>query len=100
MLPIIAIIGRPNVGKSTLFNALTRTKNALVFDQPGVTRDRQYGLGKVGPRPYQVIDTGGWQSAADDSIDALSNQQVEEAINEADYLLFVVDAQEGLTALD
>ena len=59
MLPVIALIGRPNVGKSTLFNRLTRSRDALVADFPGLTRDRQYGFGKVGPVPYIVVDTGG-----------------------------------------
>ena len=59
MLPVIALVGRPNVGKSTLFNSLTRTRNALVADLPGLTRDRQYGIGQRGPRPYVVVDTGG-----------------------------------------
>ena len=59
MLPVIALVGRPNVGKSTLFNLLTRSRDALVADVPGLTRDRQYGFGKLGPRPYVVVDTGG-----------------------------------------
>ena len=65
MLPVIAIVGRPNVGKSTLFNALTRTRDALVADMPGVTRDRQYGICQVGPSPFVLVDTGGLVSGAD-----------------------------------
>ncbi len=100
MLPLIAIIGRPNVGKSTLFNALTQTRDALVVDMPGVTRDRQYGRGAIGDRPYLVVDTGGIETAASDEVVNFTNQQVELAIQEADKLLFVVDAKVGLTAAD
>lgn len=94
MLPVIALVGRPNVGKSTLFNTLTQTRNALVVDLPGTTRDRQYGEGKMGERPYIVIDTGGVD--ADDSI----NQQSWQAVAEADVVLLIVDAQAGLTHAD
>jgi len=99
MLPVVALVGRPNVGKSTLFNALTRTRDALVADVPGVTRDRQYGYGKVGPAPYVVIDTGGIveQPAG---IEAPMRQQTERAVAEADVLVLIVDARSGITAQD
>lgn len=100
MLPIITIIGRPNVGKSTLFNCLTRTRNALVADFPGVTRDRQYGRGVMGDRPYWVVDTGGIVEAADPQMAKLVEKQVQQAIEEADKILFLVDAHSGLTAAD
>lgn len=99
MLPVIALIGRPNVGKSTLFNRLTRTRNALVADVPGLTRDRQYGVGRLGPRPYIVVDTGGLNTAPT-GIEALMERQVQRAIDEADHLLFLVDAKDGCTPED
>ncbi|MFK7886013.1 MAG: ribosome biogenesis GTPase Der [Gammaproteobacteria bacterium] len=99
MLPVIALVGRPNVGKSTLFNALTRTRDAIVADQPGLTRDRQYGFGVVGPHPYLVVDTGGL-SGDEDGLDGLMAKQTQAAIAEADAILFIVDGREGLTASD
>ena len=99
MLPVIALVGRPNVGKSTLFNILTRSRDALVADVPGLTRDRQYGFGKVGPRPYLVVDTGGL-SGDEDGLDGLMARQTLAALDEADLVLFLVDAREGLTAAD
>ncbi|SFC41555.1 GTP-binding protein [Marinospirillum celere] len=99
MLPVIALVGRPNVGKSTLFNRLTRSRDALVADFPGLTRDRQYGQGKVGGRPYIVIDTGGI-SGDEEGIDAEMARQSLQAIEEADLVLFIVDARAGLTAAD
>jgi len=99
VLPVIAIVGRPNVGKSTLFNALTRTRDALVADMPGVTRDRQYGIARVGPAPCVVVDTGGFISQAE-GIDYLTAQQVHQAINEAQLLFFVVSARDGLMPED
>lgn len=75
MLPVIALVGRPNVGKSTLFNRMTRTRDALVADVPGLTRDRKYGDGKLGDRPFIVIDTGGLSGEADD-LDGLMAQQI------------------------
>lgn len=99
MLPVLALIGRPNVGKSTLFNRLTRSRDALVADQPGLTRDRQYGLGKMGENPYLLIDTGGLSGVAD-GVDPLMEQQVEAAMEEADHLLFLVDARAGMNASD
>lgn len=99
MLPVIALVGRPNVGKSTLFNQLTRTREALVADFPGLTRDRKYGRGKVGQTPYLVVDTGGL-SGQDEGIDELMARQTLLAIEEADALVFLVDARDGLTPTD
>jgi len=99
MLPVVAIVGRPNVGKSTLFNALTRTRDALVADIPGVTRDRQYGISDVGETPCVLIDTGGLVGQAE-GIDYLTAQQVHQAIEESQLVLFVVSAKEGLTSED
>ncbi len=99
MLPVVAIVGRPNVGKSTLFNALTRTRDALVADMPGVTRDRQYGISKVGDRACVLIDTGGLVGQAE-GIDYLAAQQVHQAIEESQLVLFIVSAREGLTSED
>jgi len=98
MLPVITLVGRPNVGKSTLFNRLTRTRDALVADYPGLTRDRQYGIGRVGPGPYVVVDTGGLSGG--EGVEMLTERQVRMAIDEADHLLFLVDARDGVTAAD
>lgn len=98
-LPVVALVGRPNVGKSTLFNALTRTRAALVADFPGLTRDRQYGFGVVGPQSYIVVDTGGLTDRAD-GIDALARQQTLQALAEAHVVLFLVDARSGMTPAD
>lgn len=99
MLPVIAIVGRPNVGKSTLFNVLTQTRDALVVDLPGTTRDRQYGEGKVGDKPYILIDTGG-VGGTDQLVDNDVTKQSWNAIEEADVVLFVVDGQAGITGVD
>ena len=99
MLPVIALVGRPNVGKSTLFNRLTRTRDALVADQPGLTRDRKYGVGRLGSQPYLVVDTGGISDSLQ-GVDALMEQQVQRAIGEADLVLLMVDGREGLNAGD
>jgi GTP-binding protein len=99
VLPVIALVGRPNVGKSTLFNRLTRSRDALVADQPGLTRDRKYGIGKLGDRPYLVVDTGGL-SGAGEGVDVLMEQQVAAAIEEADHVLFLVDAKAGCGGAD
>jgi GTP-binding protein len=99
MLPVIALIGRPNVGKSTLFNRLTRTRDALVADYPGLTRDRKYGFGKLGPVPYLVVDTGG-VAGGEEGIDERMVKQTTRALEEADVALVMVDAREGLTAAD
>ncbi|MCF7991247.1 MAG: ribosome biogenesis GTPase Der [Thiohalocapsa sp.] len=98
MLPVITLVGRPNVGKSTLFNRLTGTRDALVADYPGLTRDRQYGVGRVGPGPYIVVDTGGISGG--DGVEVLMERQVRHAIAEADHLLFMVDARDGLSPAD
>src|SRR5690606_34238774 len=99
-LPVIALIGRTNVGKSTLFNRLTRSRSALVADIPGLTRDRQYGRGRVGDRPFIVIDTGGFEPDAKSGVYAQMARQTRQAVIEADMVFFVVDGREGLTAHD
>lgn len=99
MLPVIALIGRPNVGKSTLFNRLTRSRDALVADYPGLTRDRKYGFGKLGPIPYLVIDTGG-VAGGEEGIDEAMVEQTIRALQEADVAVIMVDGRSGLTAAD
>ena len=99
MLPVIALVGRPNVGKSTLFNRLTRSRDALVADQPGLTRDRQYGLGQIGSRPYVVVDTGGI-SGDKQGVEVLMDRQARLAIDEADHIFYLVDAREGMAGAD
>jgi GTP-binding protein len=99
MLPVVALIGRPNVGKSTLFNLLTRSRDALVADYSGLTRDRQYGFGKLGPLPYLVIDTGG-VAGGEEGINELMVDQTIRALQEADVALIMVDGRSGLTAAD
>jgi len=99
MLPVVALIGRPNVGKSTLFNRLTRSRDALVADYSGLTRDRQYGFGKLGPLPYLVIDTGG-VAGGEEGINELMVDQTIRALQEADVALIMVDGRSGLTAAD
>ncbi len=98
-LPVLALIGRPNVGKSTLFNALTRSRNALVADQPGLTRDRQYGFCEAAGRRCIVVDTGGIGDDVD-VLASLTEKQSLQALDEADVVLFLVDVREGLTAAD
>jgi GTP-binding protein len=100
MLPTLALVGRPNVGKSTLFNRLTKTRDALVADQPGLTRDRHYGHGRLGKRPFLVVDTGGFEPQAKEGIVHEMARQAEAAIAEADALLFLVDGRTGLTPQD
>ncbi|TVT56226.1 MAG: ribosome biogenesis GTPase Der [Azoarcus sp. PHD] len=100
MKPTIVLVGRPNVGKSTLFNRLTRTRDALVADQPGLTRDRHYGIGRVGDRDYLVVDTAGFDPVAKDGIMHEMARQAEQAIAEADVLLFLVDGRAGRTPHD
>ncbi len=99
MLPVIALVGRPNVGKSTLFNYLTRTRDALVADYPGLTRDRQYGLVKRGDIKSLVVDTGGI-TATSEGIDGVAVEQVERALEEADVVLFMVDTRHGIHPID
>ena len=98
-LPVVALVGRPNVGKSTLFNYLTRTRDALVADYPGLTRDRQYGRVRRGERDYFVVDTGGIVEN-EAGMDEMAMRQVAMALEEADVVLFILDAREGLTVAD
>ena len=99
MVPVIALVGRPNVGKSTLFNRLTRTRDALVADYPGLTRDRQYGLAESASGSYLVIDTGGLQGG-EDSLEQAAESQTEQALAEADGVILLVDAKDGLAPGD
>ena len=99
MIPVIALIGRPNVGKSTLFNVFTRTRDAIVANEPGLTRDRQYGVGERNGKTFIIVDTGGLSGEKQD-LDELMAQQSRLAIEEADEILFLVDAQDGLTSGD
>ncbi|MDZ7643227.1 MAG: ribosome biogenesis GTPase Der [Woeseiaceae bacterium] len=99
MLPVIALVGRPNVGKSTLFNRLTRSRDALVADYPGLTRDRKYGYGRLGPLPYLVIDTGGIAGGEQGISERMAAQTVQ-ALKEADVAIVMVDGRSGLTAAD
>ncbi|MFZ0106676.1 MAG: ribosome biogenesis GTPase Der, partial [Thiobacillus sp.] len=100
MLPTLVLVGRPNVGKSTLFNRLTGTRDALVHDLPGLTRDRHYGRGRIGDKPYLVVDTGGLEPVAKDGIMAEMARQTLQAIDEADAVIFLVDGRGGLTPQD
>lgn len=97
---IVAIVGRPNVGKSTLFNRLTQTRQAIVNETAGTTRDRQYGKVEWGGKEFSIIDTGGWVVNSEDIFEEEINKQVSIAIEEADVILFVVDAINGATDLD
>ena len=97
---IVAIVGRPNVGKSTLFNRLTKTRRAIVMGEAGTTRDRQYGHAEWCGREFSVIDTGGWVVGSDDTFESEINRQVNIAIKEADVVLLVVDVNEGVTQFD
>jgi GTP-binding protein len=99
MLPVVALVGRPNVGKSTLFNVLTRTRDALVHDLPGLTRDRHYGVCRLGDREFVVVDTGGL-TGEKEGIGALTARQADFAIDEADIVVLVVDARDGLLPQD
>lgn len=99
MIPVIALVGRPNVGKSTLFNRLTKTQDALVADFPGLTRDRQYGEAQYEEKSYIVVDTGGI-GVDDIAVDGLMSKQSAIALNEADVVLFIVDGRSGLTGID
>lgn len=98
--PVVAIVGRPNVGKSTLFNRLTRSRDALVHDIPGLTRDRHYGQGRYGDRRFIVIDTGGFEPVAKEGIAAEMARQARQAVIEADLVVFVVDGRGGMAARD
>ncbi|NBO82344.1 MAG: ribosome biogenesis GTPase Der, partial [Betaproteobacteria bacterium] len=98
--PVVALVGRPNVGKSTLFNRLTRSRDALVADLPGLTRDRHYGEGRLGPRPYLVVDTGGFEPIVKEGITFQMAKQTRQAIAESDAVVFVVDGRSGLAPQD
>ncbi|KGL48298.1 ribosome biogenesis GTPase Der [Porphyromonas cangingivalis] len=100
MSRLVAIVGQPNVGKSTLFNRLTKTRTAIVTDEPGTTRDRQYGKAEWNGVNFSVVDTGGWIVRSDDIFEDEINKQVEIAIEEADLILFMVDTQVGLLETD
>lgn len=100
MKPTLVLVGRPNVGKSTLFNRLTRTRDAIVADIPGLTRDRHYGIGRVGDKPYLVMDTGGLEPVIKEGIMHAMAKQTLQAIDEADMVLFIVDGRQGVTAHD
>jgi GTP-binding protein len=98
--PVVVLVGRPNVGKSTLFNRLTRSRDALVADLPGLTRDRHYGEGRVGDHPYIVVDTGGFEPIVKEGILAQMAKQTMQAVAEADSIIFLVDGRVGLTGHD
>jgi GTPase len=100
MKPVIALVGRPNVGKSTLFNRLTKTRDAIVADYAGLTRDRHYGNGRQGAQEYIAIDTGGFEPTAESGIYKEMAKQTRQAVAEADVVIFVVDAREGISAQD
>ena len=100
MKPVIALVGRPNVGKSTLFNRFTKTRDAIVADFAGLTRDRHYGNGKLGKREYIVIDTGGFEPDASSGIFHEMARQTQQAVAEADVVIFVLDARAGLSSQD
>ena len=100
MRNLVAIVGRPNVGKSTLFNRLTKTRRAIVNDEAGTTRDRQYGKAEWLGKEFSVVDTGGWVVNSDDIFEEEIRKQVLVAVEEADVILFVVDVQNGITDLD
>ncbi|MGG4774983.1 ribosome biogenesis GTPase Der [Paenalcaligenes sp. Me52] len=98
--PVVTLVGRANVGKSTLFNRLTRSRQALVADFPGLTRDRHYGEGRMGSRPYLVVDTGGFEPVAKEGVVREMARQTHQAIIESDVVIFLVDAREGINRLD
>ena len=100
MSQLVAIVGRPNVGKSTLFNRLTESRQAIVDPTAGTTRDRQYGKVEWGGREFSIVDTGGWVVNSDDIFEEEINKQVAVAIEQADEVIFVVDAKNGVTDLD
>jgi GTP-binding protein len=100
VLPVIALVGRPNVGKSTLFNRMTRSRDALVADLPGLTRDRHYGQGRIGARPFLVIDTGGFEPVVKEGIVFEMAKQTRQAVAEADLVVFLVDGRKGIAPQD
>lgn len=100
MANLVAIVGRPNVGKSTLFNRLTKTRHAIVSDEAGTTRDRQYGKCEWCNKEFSVVDTGGWVVNSEDIFEEEIRRQVLIALEECDVILFVVDVKTGITDLD
>jgi len=100
MKPTLVLVGRPNVGKSALFNRLTRSRDAIVADIPGLTRDRHYGHGRLGDKPYLVVDTGGLEPMAEEGILSEMARQTRQAVDEADLVLFLVDGRQGVTSHD
>ena len=100
MSNIVAIVGRPNVGKSTFFNRLVEKKQAIMDNESGVTRDRQYGEAEWNGKRFTVIDTGGYVTGSEDIFESEIRKQVKEALNEASVILFMVDCHAGLTGLD
>ena len=100
MKPTIVLVGRPNVGKSLLFNRLTKSRDAIVHDQPGLTRDRHYGHGVGASKPYLIVDTGGFEPVVTDGILHEMAKQTLQAVDEADAIIFVTDGRQGLTAQD
>ena len=98
--PTLVIVGRPNVGKSTLFNRLTRSRAALVADMPGLTRDRHYGHGRLGPKPFLVVDTGGFEPVVKDGILHEMAKQTLQAVVEADVIVLLTDGRQGITPQD
>jgi len=100
MKPVIALVGRPNVGKSTLFNRLTKSRDAIVADYAGLTRDRHYGEGRLGAQEYIVIDTGGFEPVAKTGIVAEMAKQTKQAVAESDIVVFLVDGRLGLAPQD
>lgn len=100
MKPTLVLVGRPNVGKSTLFNRLTRSRDAIVADIPGLTRDRHYGHGRIGDKPHLVVDTGGFEPVVKEGILHAMAKQTLQAVDEADMVLFIVDGRQGVAAQD
>ena len=100
MKPTLVLVGRPNVGKSTLFNRLTRSRDAIVADIPGLTRDRHYGHGRIGDKPHLVVDTGGFEPVVKEGILHAMAKQTLQAVDEADMVLFIVDGRQGVVAQD
>src|ERR1035438_8631684 len=96
----LAIVGRPNVGKSTLFNRLAGRRLAIVDDRPGVTRDRRFGTGRLGDLDLEIIDPAGFEDGSDESLQARMRGQTELAVAEAEVILFVIDARDGVVPLD